>query len=145
MVTYEGQAAIELEQLADPVARGSFPVELSGDPVWRILGADLIRGVVGDLRAGVAVATIAGRFHNAVADVIVASCERARQATGLGVVALSGGVFQNVLLTERSVEALSSRGFRVLIHTRVPPNDAGISLGQAAIVGARDRAGWPAG
>jgi hydrogenase maturation protein HypF len=57
----------------------------------------------------------------------------------LGTVALSGGVFQNLLLLERTVAGLEAAGFTVLLHGRVPPNDGGISLGQAAVAGARDR------
>ena len=83
---------------------------------------------------------MAARFHNGLADGVVAACRRVREATGLGVVALSGGVFQNVVLTERVVAGLGAGGFRVLTHSRVPPNDGGISLGQAVVAGARDRA-----
>jgi hydrogenase maturation protein HypF len=70
---------------------------------------------------------------------VVTVCRRIRAERGLGTVALSGGVFQNLLLLERCVSALDQAGFRVLLHGRVPPNDGGISLGQAAIAGARDR------
>jgi hydrogenase maturation protein HypF len=69
----------------------------------------------------------------------VTVCGRLREERGLGTVALSGGVFQNVLLLDRCVSGLEHAGFRVLLHGRVPPNDGGISLGQAAIAGARDR------
>jgi hydrogenase maturation protein HypF len=96
--------------------------------------------VVEDLEAGVAPPLIAARFHNGLAAATVTACESIREREGLGTVALSGGVFQNMLLLERIVSALDQRGFRVLTHSRVPPNDAGISLGQAAVAGARDRA-----
>jgi len=74
-----------------------------------------------------------------VADAIARTCAILRSRTGLGVVALSGGVFQNLLLLERTVSRLEADGFRVLVHGRVPPNDGGISLGQAAVAAARDR------
>jgi hydrogenase maturation protein HypF len=84
---------------------------------------------------------VAARFHNGLAAATVAACQALREATGLGTVALSGGVFQNLLLLERTVAGLQQQeGFRVLVHSRVPPNDAGISLGQAAVAGARGRA-----
>ena len=69
----------------------------------------------------------------------VAACRSLREATGLGTVALSGGVFQNLLLLERTVAGLEQAGFRALVHSRVPPNDGGISLGQAAVAAARAR------
>jgi hydrogenase maturation protein HypF len=69
------------------------------------------------------------------------ACLRLRESSGLGTVALSGGVFQNLLLLGATVDVLESTGFRVLTHSRVPPNDGGISLGQAVVAGARDRAG----
>ena len=138
-VSYEGQAAAELEQLADPAERAAYPAGIAGDRPFRARGADLVRAAAEDLRRGTAPPLIAARFHNGVADVIVRGCELLREATGLGAVALSGGVFQNLFLLGRVVPELEARGFRVLLHTRVPPNDGGISLGQAAVAAARGR------
>jgi hydrogenase maturation protein HypF len=139
-VNYEGQAAIELEQLADVQEHGSYPVAItSRDGRLCVRGAALIRAAAQDLVAGVAPPLIAARFHNGVAASIVAVCVQLREQTGLGMVALSGGVFQNLLLTGRVVTGLADSGFRVLLHSRVPCNDGGISLGQAAVAGARDR------
>lgn len=123
-VTYEGQAAIELEQLADPDERGAYRSDTS-------LG--LVAGVVEDLRAGVPAPVIAARFHHGLAGLIVRTCARLRDLTGVGTVALSGGVFQNVLLLESTVDALAGNDFRVLTHSRVPTNDGGVSLGQAVV------------
>jgi hydrogenase maturation protein HypF len=135
-VNYEGQAAIELEQRVDPDERGGYPARLDG-PLIR--GADLVRAVADDLAAGVAVGTVAARFHNGVVDVLARACAAGRDETALGTVALSGGVFQNVVLTSRLAARLRADGFEVLTHHRVPPNDAGISVGQVAIAAARDR------
>jgi hydrogenase maturation protein HypF len=139
-INYEGQAAVELEQLADPAASaGGYRAGLSEGAVVQVAGADLIRAVAEDVRRGVAVPVVAARFHDGVADAIARTCAILRSRTGLGVVALSGGVFQNLLLLDRTVGLLEERGFRVLVHRRVPPNDGGISLGQAAVAAARDR------
>lgn len=146
-ITFEGQAAIELEQRADPREHGHYSLSLSGadiphrsaDPPGSIATSDLVRAVVDDLRAGTEVPVIAARFHNSVAELIARVCARSREATGVSDVALSGGVFQNMLLLDRTVEFLRQRDFRVLVHSRVPANDGGISLGQAVIAGARDR------
>jgi len=140
-VNYEGQAAVELEQLADPAERSAYParVDRAGDGPLRLAGTDLVRAVVEDLEAGAAAPLIAARFHNGLADATVTACGALGDASGLRTVALSGGVFQNTLLLERTVAGLEGRGFRVLVHSRVPPNDAGISLGQAVVAGARDR------
>ncbi|HEX6920522.1 MAG TPA: carbamoyltransferase HypF [Actinomycetes bacterium] len=143
-VTYEGQAAVELEQLAEPDEDGSYPAGASGsgvvdDPLV-LRGTDLVRSVVDDLSRTVPVGRVAARFHNGLADALVAAASTLRRRHGLDVVALSGGVFQNALLLDRLVTLLELRGFRVLTHSRVPPNDGGISLGQAAVAAARDRA-----
>ena len=140
VVNYEGQAAIELEQLADSGERSGYPAaiaSLAGQLVVR--GADLVALAAEDLVAEVAPSLIAARFHNGVAQSIVDVCKALREQTGITTVALSGGVFQNQLLTGRLVTGLGDCGFRVMLHSRVPCNDGGISLGQAAIVGARDR------
>ncbi|HEV7208565.1 MAG TPA: carbamoyltransferase HypF [Mycobacteriales bacterium] len=133
VVTYEAQAAIELEYVADPAETGSYRVPVSDDPVARVQVADLIRALTEDLRRGTPVPVLAGRFHNALADVVADVCRRLRAAHGLGTVALSGGVFQNSLLLCRCLQRLEADRFTVLTHREVPPNDGGISLGQAAV------------
>jgi hydrogenase maturation protein HypF len=135
-INYEGQAAIELEQRADLTEHGTYPAAVTEGPALQLHGVDLVRAAANDLRAGVAPEVIATRFHHGVADAIVRVCLMLRDSTGLGVAALSGGVFQNVLLLERTVAGLERSGFRVLTHSRVPPNDAGISLGQVAVAAA---------
>jgi len=139
-VSYEGQAAVELEQLADAAERGTYPVRIRGGEPARVEVGDLVRGVTEDLRRGVPVPVLAARFHNALADVVLAVSRRLRDRYGLGTVALSGGVFCNVLLTSRCLDRLEGAGFTVLTHQVVPPNDGGISLGQAAVAAARLRA-----
>ena len=83
---------------------------------------------------------ISARFHNGVAALIEAGCLLLRERHGLATVALSGGVFQNLLLLDRTVVALEAGGFRVLTHSRVPCNDGGISFGQAVVAATRDLA-----
>jgi hydrogenase maturation protein HypF len=140
-ISYEGQAAVELEQLADPAERSAYRgVFLNAEP-FSLLGTGFVHDVADDLRAGTPRPVIAARFHNGLADAVVAGCERIRDSTGLASVALSGGVFQNMLLTDRVRTGLAERGFDVLLHSQVPPNDGGISLGQAIVAGARDTAG----
>jgi hydrogenase maturation protein HypF len=149
LINYEGQAAIELEQMADAAETGSYQAAIDqpeagqGGPL-QVRGADLIRGVADDLAAGIETGVIAARFHNGVAAVIEAGCLLLRERHGLATVALSGGVFQNQLLLNRTVDALEGSGFRVLVHSRVPGNDGGISFGQAVVAAARDGAPGPA-
>jgi hydrogenase maturation protein HypF len=138
-INYEGQAAVELEQLADPTETSAYPASLeTGDP-FRIRGADLLQAVIEDLASGTAPEVIAARFHHGVAALIEAACLLLRDQHGLATVALSGGVFQNQLLLHAAVTRLETRDFRVLVHSRVPCNDGGISLGQAVITAAQDR------
>jgi hydrogenase maturation protein HypF len=136
-VNYEGQAAIELEQLADPAEAGGYPAAIDGGV---LRGADLVAAALADLRAGVPPAAISGRFHNGLARALVRLAGEVRASTGVSTAALSGGVFQNVLLLTRVADGLRAAGFEVLVHSRVPPNDGGISFGQAAVAVARDRA-----
>jgi hydrogenase maturation protein HypF len=139
-INYEGQAAVELEQLADPGETGSYRAGVAAQEPFCIEGADLVRAVTDERVRGTAAPVVAARFHNGVAALIEDGCVLLRERTGLGTVALSGGVFQNLILAHRVTARLEARGFRVLAHSRVPCNDGGISLGQAAVAGARDRA-----
>jgi hydrogenase maturation protein HypF len=139
-VNYEGQAAIELEQLADAGEARSYRAAIETGDVLSVAGADLVRAAAVDLAAGVAREQIAARFHNGTSGVIARCCALLRERTGIGTVALSGGVFQNLLLLHSVVGLLESDGFTVLTHSRVPCNDGGISLGQAVVAAARTSA-----
>jgi hydrogenase maturation protein HypF len=138
-INYAGQAAMELEQLADPHERGEYLAVISGNGPLLISGSDLVRAAAEDLLAGVEPSVIAARFHNGVIDVIVRCCAELRDTTEISTVALSGDLFQNVLLRHGVAEGLRGNEFRVLTHSRVPTDDGGISLGQAAVAAARDR------
>ncbi len=134
-ISYEAQAAIELEALAESGDATAFPLAFG-------LGADgvidpepVLRGLLEGRAVGAAVADLAAAFHIAVADVVVRSADRVRAADGLATVALSGGVFQNSLLAGAVRHGLVGAGFDVLTHRLVPPNDGGLSLGQAVVAG----------
>jgi hydrogenase maturation protein HypF len=139
-INYEGQAAIELEQLADVAEDEAYPAAISDGAPLVVVGADLVRAAAEELAAGVSRPVIAARFHNGVATAIGRSCLALRDRHGLDTVALSGGVFQNLLLTDRVATLLAGDGFRVLTHHAVPCNDGGISLGQAVIAAAQHAA-----
>jgi hydrogenase maturation protein HypF len=141
VIRYEGQAAIELEQLADPQESGSYLLPHVREPLVVLQARDLIAAVVEDLRRGTSAGVVAARFHRGLASGVVAACRAVRAERGLATVACSGGVFQNAFLLGLVVDGLEADGFRVLLHSRVPPNDGGISLGQAACAGERDRRG----
>jgi hydrogenase maturation protein HypF len=140
-INYEGQAAIELEQLADAAEDGAYPAAISDGQPLRVAAAELVRAAAEELAAGVPRPVIAARFHNGVAAAIGRACVALRDRHSLDTVALSGGVFQNLLLTDRVAALLAGHGFRVLTHHAVPCNDGGISLGQAVIAAAQDAAG----
>ncbi len=139
VINYEGQAAIELEQLADPAERSAYPAAVSSGEVVRVRGSDLIRRAAEELAAGTDRGVVAARFHNGITGAIVATCHALRDRHGLAIVALSGGAFQNLMLAGSTADQLRADGFTVLTHSRVPCNDGGISLGQAVIAAARDR------
>ncbi|HSZ43062.1 MAG TPA: carbamoyltransferase HypF [Trebonia sp.] len=140
VISYEGQAAIELEQRADLSEEGFYQASIHHVAPFRVDAVDLVRAAVTDLEAGVRREVISARFHNGVAAAIEAGCLLLRERTGLGAVALSGGVFQNTLLLGETARRLRARGFTVLTHARVPCNDGGISLGQAVVAAARESA-----
>jgi hydrogenase maturation protein HypF len=131
-VNYEGQAAIELEQLADPGEEGEYPVEIAEEAGVYILNPDpVITAIVEAIKKGEAPATISARFHNSLARGILQMAHQMKERTGLSEIILSGGVFQNHLLLERTWDLLAGADFQVFIQHKVPPNDGGIALGQA--------------
>jgi len=135
-VGYEAQAAIELEALAvtaDQQLIRAVRLEPFGLTDGVIDHRPVIRSLVAAQRSGQPPQALALAFHRALAYVVarvaVSLCER----TGIRVVGLTGGVFQNVLLLRACVERVQAAGLRVLTHRVVPPNDGGLSLGQAVV------------
>jgi len=127
--SFEGQAAMMVEFLAERGVEDGYPFELRpGEPLvidWE----PLFRAILRDRERDVAASVISAQFHNTLAEIIVAV---AREA-GAKRVALTGGVFQNRYLTERAYRRLESEGFRPFTHQRLPPNDGGIALGQIVV------------
>ena len=133
-ITFEGQAAMELEMIADREEgrRYEFILEPGGDQeIIRL--RPLVEGVLLDLERGTAPSCIAGKFHRTLVEIGKTTCEKIRHQGGPEKVTLSGGVFQNRLLLGQMTTALEGAGFKVLTHRQVPCNDGGLSLGQAVI------------
>ncbi|HST54389.1 MAG TPA: carbamoyltransferase HypF [Solirubrobacteraceae bacterium] len=133
-VSYEGQAAIELEAMADPDEHGEYELPYKDgqlDPRPAIVA------IIGDLAGGASTAIVSARFHNGLAAASVRACTEIAEATGVALVVLAGGVFQNRLLLERVAKGVHRAGVRVLTPKQLPPNDGAISFGQAAIAAAR--------
>jgi len=138
-VSYEAQAAIELESLARTVARADAPryqgcVTIGQDDSGCVLDpSDLIAALLDDLQAGTDPARIAAGFHEALGRATADLAARLASQHQLSTIALTGGVFQKARLTEIVESELRDGGFDVLVHCEVPPNDGGVSIGQAAI------------
>ena len=133
-VHYEGQAAIELEMIADRGEKETYPFDIQkGERPMIIDSTAIIRNVVGDLVEGTPTSKISGRFHRTIARLIIRTCEAIRSRNGLNRVVLSGGVFQNIFLLSLVIEGLRKSDFDVYTHHLVPTNDGGVSLGQAVI------------
>jgi hydrogenase maturation protein HypF len=140
IVTYEAQAAIELEGFvalptAGAEADGPYRFGWHEGEVRRFDAAPVVRAVTEDVLRSTPATVLATRFHRAVSTLIVEAACDLRREHGLSTVALSGGVFQNVTLLGMASAGLAAQGFRVLSHRLVPPNDGGLALGQAMVAG----------
>ena len=142
LASYEAQAAIEMESMAAEVIdqenvqsadQYNFGLEFTDQGTFTIGYRNLIASIADDVLKGTDPRLISARFHHAVARMIVDVCERVREKTGVKTVGLTGGVFQNVVLLKLARARLTERGFDVLTHSIVPPNDGGIALGQAMV------------
>ena len=132
-INFEGQAAIELEMAAAENVDASYTFDILPNEPWEIDMRPVIEQIVRDVQRHEPVGVAAAKFHNTLAQVIAEVCKRLRASDGLNKVCLSGGTFQNALLVKRAVHRLQTSGFEVFLHAQVPPNDGGISLGQAVI------------
>jgi hydrogenase maturation protein HypF len=132
-VNFEAQAAIELEMIAEDGNTARYPFEIEAGPLWKLDFRPTIACIAREAAEGVPRPSISARFHNTLAEAIVETCRRIRGETKLTRVCLSGGTFQNMRLLGLAVAGLRGSGFEVFLHARVPPNDGGIALGQAAI------------
>jgi hydrogenase maturation protein HypF len=128
---FEGQPAMALEQAAGRVDAAPLPMPLGEGAPFVIDPRPTVVALVAALAAGRPPAELAARFHATVVAALVAACARARASSGLDLVALGGGVFQNRLLLEALTARLAADGFRVLAPAQVPANDGGLALGQA--------------
>ena len=133
IIDYEGQAAIELEMKAKKNNKvGSFFYEIRKENNLYIIDHEnIIRGVVENLKKKKNIGEISYRFHLTISQIITDMCKILREEKNLNKVALSGGVFQNVILLNETIKRLKKEKFEVLIHQKVPTNDGGICLGQA--------------
>jgi len=130
--TYEGQSACELEAIAED-CDDFYNFELQGDNPFIINPLPVLKGILRDLKEGKNKEYIASRFHQSLVEMLVRILPIILQHFGVKKVALSGGVFQNALLLSKSLKRLREAGFIPITHSRVPTNDGGIALGQAAI------------
>ena len=136
VMSFEGQAPMELEMAIDAphdLLYGYQVAAQTSGTDFIISFEPMITELVDDICSSKAASFISCRFHNTIAQVIADICGRLRQQEGINLVALSGGVFQNMYLLTRAVDLLRSKGFTVMTHEQVPTNDSGISLGQAVI------------
>lgn len=132
--TYEGEAASLLEDAVTGGDQGCYQYLVNEEEgLLEIDWRPFIRGLAADISKGASPGMVSARFHRTLALAIAAVCEKIRAARKTETVALSGGVFQNRILLAAVKGFLEEKGFRVLLHRKVPPNDGGLSLGQAAV------------
>jgi len=131
--TFEGQAAMQLEYALEPGVDEFYSFEISEQTTQIVDWAPMIAEILIDLQKGQTCGQISAKFHNTLAEIIVAVARRLGEQR----VVLTGGCFQNRYLVERSVDRLREAGFKPYWHQRIPPNDGGIALGQVIAAAAR--------
>lgn len=141
-ISYEAQAAIELEGIADENGEESYSTELSESNGrilidWRKMWKELIS----DMEKGVPPEKCAMKFHNYVVNSLVEATNVVRKVTNINDVVLSGGVFQNQIILRKTIENLTKRGFKVYHHNEIPTNDQGLAVGQIAICASKIKKG----
>jgi hydrogenase maturation protein HypF len=148
-VSYDGQAAIELEALAEEAKSPPAPIFKGGSYSYRTCNHEaepvqldfsaMFAEILTNINTGIPPSTIARRFHQTIATATTEICRQIAESAGCDRIVLSGGVFQNRLLTDMLYTDLTKNGLQVFTHRLVPPNDGGIALGQAAIAGWKTR------
>ncbi len=144
--TFSAQAAMELEALCDPEEKGSYRFSLpsaQGASPQIIETTGLLHDIIADLKNGTRQEVIAGRFHNTIITMLTRTCLVLAEQEGITEVACSGGVFQNRIVSQGLEKGLSQAGLTVHCHRRVPCNDGGLALGQAAVAAALYQKGLP--
>ena len=129
-INYEAQAAIELENIADHTVRGKYNFYWKGS---QIFFNSLLEDIIEDFINKTPISTISAKFHNAVAHLVVDLSMELKQKYNFNTIALTGGVWQNMFLLRRTIEIAKPTPLKILFHHKMPPNDGGISLGQALI------------
>lgn len=131
---HEGKGGMLIESIANPMIEDSYSLDILESPEgWLISPLPMIREICQDIHSSVRPSNIAGKFHQSLALISAETCSLIREKTNLNQVVLTGGCFQNALLTLKVKSMLQVMGFEIYTHSQVPPNDGGISLGQAGV------------
>ncbi len=136
-VFFEGQAAMELEMLAEDKIKGTYDYEWVSGDCHQVLIQPIIYGVVRDMGKDIHPSVISTKFHMTLIRLFSELCAVIRKESRVNQVVLSGGVFQNSILLTGLIHALEKKEFQVFTHSQVPPNDGGICLGQAMVAAAK--------
>jgi len=140
VVVSEAQLAIELEKIADGDRDDYYKFNIIHQKdrgVFNVCVAGMVRGIVKDLKSGVDKSVISSRFHNGVCQIVKDSCIKIRKKRLINKVVLTGGVFQNRLLSKKIPLLLRKSSFEVYLHERLSASDADISQGQVMIAAHR--------
>jgi hydrogenase maturation protein HypF len=136
-ISYDGQAAIELENAIDEEVEESYSWSIKdSDGIFQIQYKDIIEGVLEDVRKKELVSKISAKFHNALVEASGTLVCKLREKENINKVVLSGGVFENQYLVQKVYKNLTKRGFQVFYNEQIPTNDEGISFGQLHVASA---------